>query len=246
MMTAGAALHHGFAPDAPSFVTGPAGETRFTLPLAAWKSWTAKDDTPAAFIEPMLRRRLSPLGKASLQIADDCAGGRTPLRVVYISQHGELSRSAEMLTALARDEELSPTSFSLSVLNALPGVYSIHRADPAPSTAVSAGAASLGWGLLEAATQYHNDPAQPVLAVYADAPAPALYAERTRAPAQIAVIGLLFAPDGGTRLTVTYRPAAGEPPSAGAQTEALLECLTRRQPSAWNGDGHHWTWEFHD
>jgi hypothetical protein len=227
-----------------AFVTAPAGQTRFTLPLATWCVWTAAE-ARAGFIEPMLRRRLSPLGKASLQVADDCAGGRKPLRVVYISQHGELSRSAEMLTALARGDELSPTSFSLSVLNALAGVYSIHRADPAPSTAISAGAASLGWGLLEAATEFFDDPAQPVLAIYADAPVPELYAGQTQAPAQLEVIGLLFASGSDTRLTVAYGPAADEPSAEGSQAASLLECLRRKQPTHWRGGGHRWEWHIH-
>jgi hypothetical protein len=150
-----------------------------------------------------------------------------------------------MLTALARGEELSPTSFSLSVLNALAGVYSIHRADPAPSTAISAGAASLGWGLLEAAAQFFDDPAQPVLVLYADAPAPELYADRAQAPAQMEVIGLLFSPGSDTRLTVAYGPAAREPSAAGSQAASLLECLRRKQPGHWHGGGHRWEWNVH-
>jgi hypothetical protein len=243
-MTAGADLHRETVLNARPFVSGAAGQTAFTLPLAGWNRWTGAD-APAGFIEPMLRRRLSPLGKASLQIAQNCAGNRRPMRMVYISQHGELSRSAEMLAALAGGDELSPTSFSLSVLNALAGVYSIHRADPAAGTAVSAGTASLGWGLLEAAAEFLAEPAQPVLAVYADAPAPELYASYARAPEQITVVGLLFASGSDTSLTVAYSPAGDQQPSAGSQAEALLECLTRKQPSRWTGGGHCWEWDIH-
>ncbi len=217
---------------------------RFTLPLAAWHAWTPGNEagTAAAFIDPLLRRRLSPLGKAGLQVAEQCAAGHQPLRIVYGSRHGELARSAEMLTALSRRESVSPTSFSLSVLNALPGVYSIHRADRAPGTAISAGAETLGWSLVEAATQYFSAPEQPVLMLYADAPLPALYADRASGPAQLTVLGLLFAAGGAARLTVAYAPAAAGPPTADAQADVLLAALARQEPSRWHGAVRDWEW----
>ncbi len=223
------------------------GASRFTLPLAAWQAWTPDSaaGTAAAFIDPLLRRRLSPLGKAGLQVAEHCAAGHHPLRIVYGSRHGELARSTEMLTALARREALSPTAFSLSVLNALAGVYSIHRADRATSTAISAGAETLGWSLVEAATEYFSAPEQPVLMLYADAPLPALYAGRASGPAQLTVLGLLFAAGSASRLTVSYA-AAARPPAAEPQADVLLATLARQQPGRWQGAVRDWEWDYRE
>ncbi|WP_024304134.1 beta-ketoacyl synthase chain length factor [Pseudogulbenkiania sp. MAI-1] len=128
-------------------------------------------DFPACrFVEAGLRRRLSPLARMTLHVARQCAADRPELRVVFASRHGEVNRTHLMLEALAGDEELSPTLFSLSVHNAIAGLLSIIRRDTAPATAVAAGAESLGAGLLQAALEQMACPEQPVLLLYADLP----------------------------------------------------------------------------
>ncbi|GGJ98972.1 3-oxoacyl-ACP synthase [Pseudomonas matsuisoli] len=78
------------------------------------------------------------------------AEGQPPLPFVYVSRHGETSRTFSILNDLARDEPLSPTQFSLSVHNAVIGLWSILRADNSEMTALACEGDGLQYGALEA------------------------------------------------------------------------------------------------
>jgi len=121
-----------------------------------------------------VRRRLSTLSRVALKVAHDCVGA-SEARVVFASRHGELRRTTDILRALRSGEPVSPTAFSLSVLNAMTGVFGIARGDRSAASAISAGPETLGYALLEAYAQYATQPASPVLLVYADEPADPAY-----------------------------------------------------------------------
>lgn len=175
-------------------------DLHWTIPVARWSSWpaaaTAAPDI--GFIEPIVRRRLSTLSRIALKVAHDCVGGGRRgdasgvnqgdtsgstasdlhvdrVRVVFASRHGELRRTTDILRAITVGEPVSPTAFSLSVLNAMTGVFGIARGDRSAASAIAAGAETLGYALLEAHAQYATQPASSVLLVYADEPADAAY-----------------------------------------------------------------------
>ena len=131
-----------------------------------------------AFVEPLLRRRLSPLAKAFCHCAQRVAppGG---CRVVFASRHGEAERTLAILQDLAVGEEVSPTQFSMSVHNAVPGLWSILKGDRSPACAVAAGAESFGWGLVEALAAFRAEPERPLLFVYGDDRLPEPWAGRS-------------------------------------------------------------------
>ncbi len=115
------------------------------------------------------------LSKIALKVAHDCATQRDRVRIVFASRHGELRRTTDILRAIDAGESVSPTAFSLSVMNAMTGVFGIARGDRSPASAISAGAETLGYALLEAHAQYASDPSSPVLVVYADEPTDAAW-----------------------------------------------------------------------
>lgn len=121
-----------------------------------------------------MRRRLSTLSRVALKVAHQCVA-QEPARVVFASRHGELRRTTDILRAISAGEPVSPTAFSLSVLNAMTGVFGIARGDRSAASAISAGAETLGYALLEAHAQYAAQPGSPVLLVYADEPADPAY-----------------------------------------------------------------------
>lgn len=220
---------------------------QWIAPIARWVVWEAhvrEDGSPAspdvAFVDPMLRRRLSGLAKMSLRVAHDCAHDVPDVRFVYASRHGELVRTTAMLDHLAAQESLSPTAFSMSVLNASAGLFSILERNTAPSTAVSAAASSFGYGLLEACLQLAEKPEQPVLLVYADEPTPAVYAEVELGSLKAHAIGLLLQSDGATKISCRTMPGDSAP-STGSQSQAFLHCLENGE-SNWHGDGATWIW----
>ncbi len=220
-------------------------DLRWTIPVARWSSWpdgaTATPDI--AFVEPLVRRRLSALSKMALRVAHDCAADHDVVRLVFASRHGELRRTTGMLEDLVANQPVSPTAFSLSVLNAMAGVYSILRRDTSPATAISAGAETLGYALLEAYAQYRADPGTPVLVVYADEPADDRYGPvDDEVPA--GALGILLDRGARAQLECAAGPAlaADLTPSFATQGEAVRHGLSARAGAMWQGLGRRWHW----
>lgn len=151
--------------------------------LPAWETWARGPYCPAVaaaaspdvgFLPPLQRRRLSPLARMAVACAWPLADSRPAMPVVYASHHGETSRSFELLQCLARDEALSPTSFSLSVHNATAGMWSILRKETVESVALSATGDGLESAIAEACLLLdagHGD----ALVVLAEETPPAAY-----------------------------------------------------------------------
>ena len=220
----------------------------WTVPIARWALWdvTAQENRsplPAelGFIEPMLRRRLSLLAKMALKVAHDCVHDLPATRFVYASRHGELTRTTSMLEDLAAGESISPTAFSMAVLNSSPGLFSILRHDTTPSTAISASVESFGNGLLEAYMQLVEDPERPVLLVYADEPAPDVYGRIEPADSSAHAIGLLLQSGAPNTIACTSLPIY-QAVSHESQSRAFLRCLEGASDSSWHGVGKSWAW----
>lgn len=149
---------------------------------AGWRAWIAAGHTPdpvaqpdVSYLPPLLRRRLDRCGRMALSTAWPCTAGLSTVQSVFSSRHGALDRTLELLDALAKDEVLSPTVFSLSVHNSNLGLFSIARSDRGAATALAAGADSLALGLLEGANLIAEG-AEQVLVCYADDSLAAPYA----------------------------------------------------------------------
>lgn len=226
---------------------------RWDLPVRRWayrQSGAASAGKPdVGVIDPMLRRRLSPLARLALSAAVACGPLPPACRVVYASQHGEIQRTTQMLEALVRGEPPSPTAFSLSVLNATPGVLSIARNDRSAINAVAAADDTLGYALLDAWTQHRETPDTPLLVIFAfDAP-PACYGPTAGQPDDSAnALAFLIAADASARLTCTMhlpvgRDTCAEPRS---QSSSLLTSLMDGGSDIWRGERHDWQWEWQE
>jgi hypothetical protein len=95
--------------------------------------------------------------------------------IVFCSRYGNQATAAEMLQALACSDLLSPTSFSHSVHNAVPGLTAQACGARASHTAVAAGEASLMAGVVEAYTRLAAGETPSVVLSYADVPLPDFY-----------------------------------------------------------------------
>jgi hypothetical protein len=197
-----------------------------------------------SFIDPMLRRRLSPLARAALHVANACAGWCEAVRFVYASRHGELGRTIELLQSLAVVEPLSPTTFGLSVLNASAGLYSIARGDHSPATAIAAGPETFAAGLLEAYARASLDNAPPTLYVYADAPAPAPFGPLADDAPGILAIALLIDPLQAVQQLTAQCTLAGSTEPSPSQAAAFLGCLQNGETATWIGTQRRWQWSF--
>lgn len=217
--------------------------THWIAPIVRWKVWKDGAENSAlpdvSFVESTLRRKLSSLAKISLKVANYCAGDILCVHLVYASRHGDLNRTTAMLVDLAEGEQLSPTAFSMSVLNAFSGVYSIIKNEQLPSISLSAGESSFGFGLLEACLQLASNPETPVMFVYADELAPHLYgvAKEDFVPHAIAILL-----SNEASLQVACEMTSSEASSdVYAQSYSFLDCLNGKN-SQWQGEGRIWTW----
>jgi hypothetical protein len=155
----------------------PGVETR-----EAWQAWARSSFPITSGSEPavdampaMQRRRASFLGRMALEVAYKCLGERAEIPAIFCSRHGEVSRSVDLLRDLASGAPLSPTSFGLSVHNAIGGMFSIARSDMGNSMAISAREASVEHAVIEACGLLADGEKSVLLVVY-DCPLPAIYA----------------------------------------------------------------------
>lgn len=154
--------------------------------LDSTADWCAWQQAPCAlpdngeqpdvsFLPALQRRRLSRLARMAFHVAWPLAESAGPMPLVFVSRHGETSRTLAILEDLAHDEPLSPTQFSLSVHNAIVGLWSIQRGDTSEMTALAAAGDGLELALLEASTLLGEGAPGALLIVAEEAP-PQLYA----------------------------------------------------------------------
>lgn len=149
--------------------------------LEEWRAWRngelsiSVDGEPAVLqMPPMIRRHTGRLGKLSCQVAYEALGDTGGIPIVFSSRYGDVGRSVDLLSALVSGDELSPTSFSLSVHNAVMGLFAMARRDNANSVALAAGDESAEYGIVEACGLL-TDGADRVLLIVADCPLPSVY-----------------------------------------------------------------------
>jgi hypothetical protein len=147
-----------------------------------WQAWSASawlpvgdEIPPLRQMDPMLRRRVSPLGRAALHAAFGAHGESREVPAVFASRHGEVQRSWLLLNELAEDQPLSPTSFGLSVHNAIGALYSMGCGHRASIQSIAAGPETVEAAVVEAVALL-ADGASEVLVVYCEAPLPEAYA----------------------------------------------------------------------
>jgi hypothetical protein len=88
----------------------------------------------------MQRRRIDRLGRMAIQTAYWCQHAEAAgIPFLFASRHGDVACSVELLESLSRQETLSPTSFGLSVHNAIAALYSIVRGERGNYLALAAG-----------------------------------------------------------------------------------------------------------
>jgi hypothetical protein len=124
---------------------------------------------------PMLRRHASALARMTCDVAYGSLGDAIGVPMVFCSRFGEMDRAVDLMTSLATDGALSPTSFSLSVHNAIGGLFCIARRDAANCIALAGGSECAESGVLEACALL-SDGAERVLLVVSEQPLPPVYA----------------------------------------------------------------------
>lgn len=141
------------------------GEAHWRTKAAEWENFTPK----LAFLPPLKRRRLSESARLFFEAAWALTEDNPNLPVVYASKNSEITRSFQLWQSLLQEGDVSPTSFSLSVHNALIGQWSELRQVKSEMTAITAQQDNLEIALLEAHLLL-NEGHSKVLVVVAESP----------------------------------------------------------------------------
>jgi hypothetical protein len=188
----------------------PGVETR-----EAWLDWAYRrisiqigSEPALRAMPPMQRRRVGFLGKMALEVAYECLGSRTNVPTLFCSRHGEVSRSVDLLRDLASNQPISPTSFGLSVHNAVGGMFSIARNDQANHIALSAGPSTIEHALIEACGLL-SDGERAVLLVACDCPLPSIYSDYADAGEQPFAWAWLIEPPRQDVISLSWSRATG-------------------------------------
>ncbi|MGH8146052.1 MAG: beta-ketoacyl synthase chain length factor [Rhodanobacteraceae bacterium] len=170
---------------------------------------------PAADILPAAERRRAPDGvRLAAEVAQQACrmAGCDPatLPCVFASTHGEVAITDYVCATLAAaPDELSPTKFHNSVLNAPAGYWTIATGCTAASSAVTAHHHSLAAGLLEAVTLALSE-ATPVLFAPCDVASSGPLAEMTRTTLPFGMALVLTPEAAGTRLQINLHSGAAD------------------------------------
>ncbi|MDB6144072.1 MAG: 3-oxoacyl-ACP synthase [Pseudomonas sp.] len=184
-----------------------------------WQQWSLcpsivnnGDTAPdVSFLPAMQRRRLSRLARMAFSVGWPLAEGHAQLPLVFVSRHGETPRTFEILSDLAADQPLSPTQFSLSVHNAVIGLWSILRDETSEMTALAAAGDGLEHGVIEAAALL-ADGAPAVLLIVTEEQPPHAYADWVDDVPFPYAVGLLLTP--GTDWALSLSPGGENLPRA--------------------------------
>lgn len=195
----------------------------------------------------MLRRRISTVGQRAFRAAY-ALSEQGNARFIFCSRYGESDRTLRILHSIAVKEPISPADFSLSVHNALAGLLSIAWGNTAGHTAISAGADSFGYGLLEAIACLKEGSGNPVMLVYFDDQPPQPYDEvADGGEGCIALAILLKTPRyEGQEFALSMEPrnrgAESQPASAQA-LDFIRFMLSNERERRSIGERTHWCWQ---
>jgi len=196
-------------------------------------------------VPKMLQRRLSPLSRAVFNVADQCVKSGKTYPVVFSSAHGEICKSLEMLKTIQAGDELSPTAFSLSVHNAIAGLFSIAYSNSQEITVIAPGLEGIAPAFIEALGMLHEG-ADEVLIILYDEPIADFY---PIAPFNLdttypCVLALRIALVGnGLPLQFCYSTESRDDGEHPVQMLAFLRFLLAEERSLSLGNqGHSWTW----
>ncbi|MFO0597181.1 MAG: beta-ketoacyl synthase chain length factor [Myxococcaceae bacterium] len=223
----------------------------------AWESWAqkpapaivprGKDTPPLTEVPPMQRRRVEKIARLAFQVATWCQGEQLGAPLLFASRHGDVARSLDLLISLAKDEPLSPTSFGLSVHNAIGAQYSIIRGERASVTAVANGLFTLEAALVDAAVLLREVPE--VVVVAYDASLPDLFEKHLDEPqtdfafAWKVTRGTDFALECLPVTPETKGPAFPDVPTASPHTlDVFRFFLAKAGALECSNDLHTWKW----
>ena len=198
-------------------------------------------------VPKMLKRRLSPLARIVFSAVSLCLeNDNQQMPIIFSSTHGELARSFKMMEMIEAGEEISPTSFSLSVHNAIAGLFSIVYNNKLQSTVVAPGEEGISAAFIEALGLLQEGEKEVLIVLY-DEPLVDFYPSE---PFQLSVdesyaIALCISRTGaGIPLRFRNLQLTGDDGEQPLQVPLLIDFLAGREKNLIvHTPRHSWCWE---
>ncbi len=219
-----------------------------------WQQWhehqrfiQAEKAAIPATVPKVFQRRLSPLARAVFNAAEACIDSDKSLPIIFSSSHGEVNKSLEMLQSMQKGEEVSPTAFSLSVHNAISGLFSIVYANHQEITVIAPGQDGIAPAFIEALGLLQERHADEVLVVLYDEPLSDFYPSlpfALNAPAICALALKISLTGTGLRLQLNRSSAHRDDGEHALQIFSFIKFLVADDKSLVLGNHRH-SWEWH-
>ncbi|MFK5951058.1 MAG: beta-ketoacyl synthase chain length factor [Methylococcales bacterium] len=220
--------------------------------LGKWSIWPPLNDkgvTQAELlsaIPKMLKRRLSPLARIVFCAAIPCLEEHSKIPTVFSSTHGELAKSFKMMQMIEAGEEISPTAFSLSVHNAIAGLFAMAYENKVQSTVVAPGEEGIAAAFIEAMGLLDEGEKQVLIILY-DEPLVSFYPDKPYklTTNKSCAVALTISKTGsGTPMCFSYQNNSGDDGEQAIQLPLLIDFLANQQDSLLlHSPRHSWCWE---
>jgi hypothetical protein len=200
-----------------------------------------------AQVPKILQRRLSPLARAVFNAADSCIDSDKSLPIIFSSAHGEVNKSLEMLKSMQKGEDVSPTAFSLSVHNAISGLFSMAYGNHQEITVIAPGQDSIAPAFIEALGLLQEGHADEVLLVLYDEPLSDFYPSlpfALNAPAVCALALKVSLTGSGLALQFNRSSARRGDGEHALQIFSFIKFLVADEKTLVLGNHRH-SWEWH-
>jgi hypothetical protein len=220
--------------------------------LGKWSAWPPIDENSLtqaellSSIPKMLKRRLSPLARIVFCAAIPCIGDNANLLTVFSSTHGELAKSFKMMEMIEAGEEISPTAFSLSVHNAIAGLFSMVFKNKLQTTVVAPGEEGIAPAFIEALGLLDEGEKEVLIVLY-DEPLVSFYPS---APYQLSTndscaIALTVSKKGaGIPMRFRASQVTGDDGEQPLQVPLLIDFLAKQKTELLlHTPRHSWCWE---
>jgi hypothetical protein len=169
------------------------------------------------------------------------------LPIIFSSAHGEVNKSLEMLQSMQKGEEVSPTAFSLSVHNAISGLFSMAYGCHREITVIAPGQDGIAPAFIEALGLLQEGHADEVLIVLYDEPLSDFYPSlpfALNAPAICALALKISLTGSGLPLQFNRSPAHRDDGEHALQIFSFIKFLVADIKSLALGNHRH-SWEWH-
>lgn len=215
-------------------------------PLQSDRKESADKQELLAGVPKMLKRRLSPLAKTVFCAISQCVVEPMTAPAVFSSSHGELAKSFAMMEELEAGEEISPTAFSLSVHNAIAGLFSMVWQTKLQCTVVAPGEEGMAPAFIEALGLLQEG-AEQVLLVFYDEPLVDFYPSAPfKMSEQVScALALCIAKGGnGQKLSLSASPLSGNEGEQPVQLPTFIRFLEGPQAQlTFTTHRHGWCWK---